>query len=52
MTVALGKKIFGAIVAVAGFNILLDKHQNAEDVIVGVLVFAAGAAMFAWGFRK
>jgi hypothetical protein len=51
MIVALGKKIFGAIVAVAGFNILLDKHETV-DIIVGVLVFAAGAAMFAWGFRK
>jgi hypothetical protein len=51
MTVALGKKMFGAVLAVAGFNILLDKHQ-APDVIVGALVFAAGAAMFAWGFRK
>jgi hypothetical protein len=51
MTVALGKKLFGAVLAVAGFNILLDKHE-AADVVVGVLVFAAGAAMFAWGFRK
>jgi hypothetical protein len=51
MTVALGKKIFGAILAVAGFNVLLDKHETA-DVIIGTLMFAAGAAMFAWGFRK
>jgi hypothetical protein len=51
MTIALGKKIFGAVVAVAGFNVLLDKHETA-DVIVGALMFAAGAAMFAWGFRK
>jgi hypothetical protein len=48
MSVALGKKILGALIAVGGISALIS---STLDVITGVLIFCGGAALFFWGLQ-
>ena len=48
MTVALGKKILGVLIALGGVSPLT---RDTPDVVSGLLMFAGGVALFFWGMR-
>jgi hypothetical protein len=57
VSVALGKKILGILLAIAGVNVVFQGHALSEpggvaDLVTGAVMFAAGIAIFLWGFRR
>jgi Ca2+/Na+ antiporter len=51
MSVALGKKIFGGLLVVAGINVMARQAYDSA-LVTGLVMAAIGAAIFAWGFRR
>ena len=47
MSIALGKKILGVLIALGGVSVLSRQHDMA-DVITAIVMFAAGVALFFW----
>jgi hypothetical protein len=48
MSVALGKKILGVLIALGGVSVLTS---DTPHVVTGLLSFAGGVALFFWGMR-
>jgi hypothetical protein len=57
MTVSLGLKLSGILLAVVGINQFVTGHALSEphgvaDLVTGLLLFATGTAVFILGFRR
>jgi hypothetical protein len=50
MSIGLGRKILGVLIALGGVSVLSRQHDLA-DVVTAAVMFAAGVALFFWGVR-
>ena len=50
MSVALGKKIFGGLLALAGINVTFKTYDAA--FVTGTIMIVIGLGIISWGFRS